>query len=99
MESTKPLSQAIQHIFRELSAPPKQKNARLTDIWPKIVGDRISAITTPCFQGRGVVVWVKNSPFAFELSQRYGALILKRLQNEFGEQEIEKIWFRVGGSN
>ena len=97
--STKPLTQTINHIFQELSATPKQRNVKLVDVWLKIVGGKIAGLTTPRFHGKGVVVWVRNSSFACELSQKYGAAILKRLQNEFGGGEVEKIWFCVGEPN
>ncbi len=94
--TTHPLAQTIKNVFSELSAPPKQKNARLVDGWSKMVGERIAKQTTPKFGKSGVVVWAGNSSLAYELSQKYGSAILKRLQNEFGEEEIKKVWFCVG---
>ncbi len=93
-----PLTETVKNIFRELSTEPKQKNARLVAGWSRMVGERIAKKTTPKFGKSGVVVWVDNSALAFELSQRYGSTILKRLQNEFGEEEIKKVWFCVGGN-
>ena len=95
----KPLEQTIRAIFGGLSAQPKQKNARLVENWHKIVGSGIAERTTPRFGKSSVVVWADNSPLAYELSQKYGAAILKRLQHEFGESEVKKVWFRAGAPN
>jgi len=43
-----------------------------------------------------VTVWVDDSTLAFELSRKYKPAMLKRLQNEFGEHEVEDIRFFVG---
>lgn len=96
MTETQPLNSALKNIFRDLSNGPKAQNTRLVDKWNQVVGENVAKKTTPRFQNSGVVVWVENSSLACELSQVYSAAILKRLQNEFGENEVKKIWFRVG---
>ena len=97
-QTTQPLAGTIKGIFQELLAEPKQKNSRLADGWAKIVGERIAKRTTPKFREFGVVIRTDDSVLAFELGRRYGAAILKRLQNEFGEEEVKKVWFCVGGN-
>ena len=95
-QKEKPLSGALKVIFEELSSEPKQKNARLARVWPQIVGNEVAKKTKVKFNHSGVSVIAGNSSFAFELSRKFGDLILKRLQNEFGEKEIQKIWISVG---
>ena len=92
----KPLAQVIKSVFQELSSEPKQKNTKLASSWPRIVGDRIAGRTNVKFSESNVVIWADNSALAFELSQKYKASILKRLQNEFGEEEVKSIWVCVG---
>ncbi len=92
----KPLNETIKTIFSILSSEPKQKNAKLTNIWPKVAGAEIAKRTKVKFSKSGVTVTTNSSAFAFEISQKFGDLILKRLQNEFGENEVQKIWVNVG---
>ena len=95
----RPLDPVLKSIFSDLTGGPKQKNARLIERWAKIVGEKISKQATPKFRKDGsVVVWTESASLAYELSQKYGAAILKRLQNEFGENEVGKIRFCVGTS-
>ena len=76
-----PLTETVKNIFRELSAAPKQKNARLIDGWSRMVGERIAKKTAPKFSKSGVVVWADNSALAFELSQHYRSTLFKPLHN------------------
>lgn len=93
----KPLKPVLNSIFLRLSNPENQKKAQLTDCWPKIAGQQFSQHTKPLFQKDGkVTVWVDDSTLAFELSQKYKPLLLKRLKNQFGEEEIKDVRFLVG---
>ena len=91
-----PLNNTLKLIFTNLTDGPKQKNARLIEKWNRLVGEEVSKKTTPRFHTSSVVIWVENSALACELSQRWGDIILKRLQNEFGEKEVRRVWFSVG---
>ncbi len=95
LQETKPLAAAIKRIFAGFTEEPKKENTRLAECWPKIVGERIAAKTKPSLNQGGVKVYTESSALSFELSQNYGPAILKRLQNEFGEERIKKIWFCV----
>ncbi len=93
----KPLKQVLNSIFLRLSNPENQKKSNLTDCWPKIAGSEFSKHTKPLFQKNGqVTVWVDDSTLAFELSQKYKPLLLKRLRNQFGEEEVKDLRFLVG---
>jgi len=95
-QEAKPLAEAIKKIFTGFTDEPKKDNNRLAECWPKIVGEKIAAKTKPSFNQKGIKVYTESSALSFELSQHYGPAILKRLQNEFGEEKIKKIWFCVG---
>lgn len=97
MMEEKPLKQVLNSIFLRLSNPENQKKVQLTDCWSKIAGLQFSQHTKPLFQKDGkVTVWVDDSTLAFELSQKYKPLLLKRLRNQFGEEEIKDMRFLVG---
>ena len=96
LQESKPLAAAIKKIFESFSEEPKKEGMKLADCWPKIVGEKIAAKTKPTLDQEGVRVYTESSALSFELSQHYGSAILKRLQNEFGEERIKKIWFCVG---
>ncbi len=92
----KPLAPILDGLLSRLSAPEQNKKSMLIESWPRIVG-RFSEHTKPRFGSGGeVVVWVDDSTLAFELSRRYKPLLLKRLKNQFGENEVRDIRFLVG---
>jgi predicted nucleic acid-binding Zn ribbon protein len=92
----KPLAPILTGLLTRLRAPEQNKKAALMELWPKIAG-RFSEHTKPRFGSDGqVIVWVDDSTLAFELSQRYKPTLLKRLTNQFGENEVKDIRFFVG---
>lgn len=96
MGDAKPLGGALKKVVEDLCSPEREERVRLCAKWEQMVGAKLAQLTTPRFRGLGVVVWVTNAPLAYEVSQRYGGVILKRLQNEFGEERVGKVWFCVG---
>ncbi len=93
----KPLKSILNSIFSRLTNPEQQRKSSLLDAWPKIAGQTVSKHTKPRFASGGkVVVWVDDSTLAFELSQRYKPALLKRLKNQFGEEEVKDLKFFVG---
>lgn len=95
--NTEPLKPILERLFSELNKPEQQNCSRLTDSWPEIAGEFVAQHTKPRFaQGGKVTVWVDDSTLAFELTQRYKPTLLKRLQNEFGEERVKDIRFFVG---
>ncbi len=95
-QQTKPLGAVLKAILGRLSGEPKKRNMQLADCWPRVIGERFASRTRPVLRQNNMTVWVETSTLAFELSQHYGPAILKRLQNELGEDAVKKIWFRVG---
>ena len=84
-------------LFEKLTEPEQARRSLLLNQWRSIAGERFSRHTKPQFGKQGeVLVWVDDSTLAFELSQRYKATILKRLQNEFGADQVKKVRFMVG---
>lgn len=93
----KPLKLVLEDIFKRLSNPDGRKKTKLLECWPKIAGADIAQHTKARFSAdKQVTVWVDDSTLAFELSQRYKPGILKRLQNLFGEADVEDVRFFVG---
>jgi hypothetical protein len=92
-----PLKGVLNHLFTQLSSEEHKERSGLVDCWPEIVGGKISARTKPSFSADNRV-WVRvdDSVLAFELSHRYKTTILKRLQNQFGEEKVKDIRFIVG---
>jgi predicted nucleic acid-binding Zn ribbon protein len=93
----KPLADTIKSVLTQLSCADTQKKSILLSLWPSIIGTKYARNTKPRFSNeKTVIVWVDDSTLAFELSRRYKPTILKRLQNQFGEDEIQNIRFLVG---
>ena len=94
--SEKPLASVLEGLLTRLHTPGQNKKTTLMELWPKIAG-RFSEHTKPRFGSDGqVIVWVDDSTLAFELSRRYKPVLLKRLVNQFGENEVKDIRFFVG---
>ena len=93
----KPMKAILNRLFSKLSEPAQEKRSRLISCWDEIVGSGFSKRTKPRFAPNGnITVWVDDSTLAFELSRRYKAVLLKRLRNQFGEDEVKDIKFFVG---
>lgn len=93
----KPLKPILNSLFHSLTDPERSKRSALTDYWPTIAGNLFSKHTKPEFTSDGkITVWVDDSTLAFELSRRYKPLLLKRLRNQFGEDQVKDLRFFVG---
>ena len=93
----KPLKSILSGLLSRLVGAEQQTKSALVDCWPEIVGGQFSKHTKPRFAQNGnVIVWVDDSTLAFELARRYKGSILKRLQNQFGEEKVKDIRFFVG---
>ena len=92
-----PLKPVLENLFKQYQDPQRARRSALADCWPEIAGQRIAKHTQAKFADNGnVVVWVDDSTLAFELARRLKGSILKRLQNQFGENEVKDINFFVG---
>lgn len=94
----KPLKSILENLFVSLQKDPEQrKRSALTDCWAEVAGRYVSAHSKARFSPDGnVTVWVDDSTLAFELSRRYKMALLKRLRNQFGEDQIKDLRFFVG---
>ena len=93
----KPLKPILNSLFADLTNLEKRKRSTLVDFWPELVGGYFSKHTKPRFSTHGrITVWVDDPTIAFELRQRYQSVLLKRLKNQFGEEQVKDIRFFVG---
>lgn len=90
------LGGVLKKIFETISTPQQQLNQKLYNVWPRVLDSTWANRAIPRLKNKTVVVWVENSNLACEMSRRYEQTILKRLQNELGEEQIKKVWFCVG---
>ena len=93
----KPLIPILEGVLARLQSPECQAKTNLIESWPSVVGNRFAARTKPSLgPGGKVTVWVDDSTLAFELSQRYRPVLLKRLRNQLGEDLVKDLRFFVG---
>ncbi len=85
-------------VIDSINKKENSAKIRLWEQWPTVVGEKFAAHTRPSLGKHGeLFVWVDDSTLAFELSQKYKQIILKRSQAVIGEEfSIEQIYFRVG---
>ena len=94
---TKPLKPILDSLFTRFTSAEHGRKSALVDLWPKFVGGDFAKHTKPRFATDGsVTVWVDDSTLAFELSRRYKPALLKRLKNQFGEDQVKDLRFLVG---
>ncbi len=87
----------IDGLMGALADPASQKKMQLLEKWPAIVGTKLAGHTKPVFGKKGeLIVWVDQSPLAFELRQRHQQALLKRVQTALGDGEIKSLRFFVG---
>ena len=93
----KPLKDTIRNIFDRLSSPEIERKTALMRFWPEIAGPYISKHTAARLgPDKQVRVWVDDSTLAFELGRKHKPALLKRLKNQFGEEEVKDVRFFVG---
>ena len=87
----------IPSVLANLQTPALLKRHQLVAKWPEIVGEEMAKHSQPKIGARGhLFVWVDQPVLAFEMNQKYGQTILKRVQGLLGESEIQSIRFFVG---
>jgi len=84
-------------VMKGFEDPEKQKRSALVDAWPSIAGEKFTKITRPQLSSKGILyIYVKESVFAFEISQRYRQSFLKRAQAVLGEETVKEVRVLVG---
>ncbi len=91
------IKKIVAGLIGDMADPERVKRGRLMEKWPEIVGKKIADHTKPVFGKKGELkVWVDQSALAFELKQRYHHVLLQRLQEALGDDEIKSLRFYVG---
>lgn len=91
------IKDVIPNVLRELQDPKKLAKSRLISQWPAIAGPKLAPHTRPSLGREGrLYVWTDEASLAYELSQRYRASILKRVQAVIGEELVKSVHVRVG---
>lgn len=91
------IKKIVDSLIGAMADPERARRGKLMERWPEIVGQKIAGHTKPVFGKKGeLIVWVDQSALAFELKQRYHHVLLKRLQDALGDDEIKSLRFYVG---
>jgi len=91
------IKKIIDGLMGTMSDPERAKKGTLMEKWPAVVGAKFAEHTKPSFGKKGeLIVWVDQSALAFELKQRYHQVLLKRIHNALGDEEIKVLKFYVG---
>jgi len=87
------LSSLLQEIEKKGEKGPK----KISHAWKQIAGEKIAQHTQPRrIVKQTLYVTVDDAPWAYELSQRSKQNLIKRINNELGENTITDIHFRIG---
>jgi hypothetical protein len=75
----------------------EDNSKELIDSWPKLVGEKVAAMTKAVSYEKGVfLVKVQNSTLYSLLSDHEKPRLLKQMQDTFPHLKIKKILFRMG---
>ena len=94
--------QHVSHALAELIAlkglARVEAHAQLQSVWAKVVGKRIASETRVLGIRRGVLqIGVSNSPLLSELSSFHKLSLLKTLQRDHPDLNVEDVRFRLKG--
>ena len=92
-----PIKDVIPNVLKIFEKEEGSDRNRLWNQWPTIAGPKVAPHTRPSLGQNGqLFVWVDQSTLAFELNQKYGPSLLKRVQAVLGEEKVKTIRFLVG---
>ncbi len=87
----------LTEVIQKLEKREKTDSGKIINIWRRIVGEKIASHTKPYkFVKNTLYVYVDESTWVYELSQKYKNNLIVRLNNEIDKQKIRDIYFRVG---
>ncbi len=92
-----PIGSLLEKALFGLKKSQESPTNRIAELWPRLAGPKISKHTKPfSLKNKKLFVRVDDSSWAFELTTRYKAGLLKRLQHALGEGAVSDIYFKVG---
>src|SRR6266568_5142031 len=90
-------AELVPKLMQRLGLRERLRETEVIDAWSKIVGDFISAHSTPVALREGILyVRVLQPALHYELEQISKSEILRKLKQRFGSKTIRDIRFRVG---
>ncbi|HNV86668.1 MAG TPA: DUF721 domain-containing protein [Candidatus Omnitrophota bacterium] len=92
-----PLKGVLGKILSDLQKKGSSPDNQILESWPILAGEKIAGHARPyALKNKTLFVRADSAAWAHELTARHRAVLLKRLQAKFGEETVEKIYFRVG---
>jgi predicted nucleic acid-binding Zn ribbon protein len=90
-------AELMPRLMQRLGLRERLRETEVIDAWSKIVGDFISAHSTPVALREGILyVRVLQPALHYELEQISKTEILRKLRQRFGAKTIRDVRFRVG---
>lgn len=96
--TAKPVAQLLPRVLKDIRFEHRQAEAEVVKVWNSTVDPTVAAHAQPANLHRGTLfVNVDSSVWLSEIVRYRRVEILKRMQNAFGADRIQKISFRIGG--
>ena len=84
-------------VVKNLEKNERAGSGKINAIWQRVAGEKISSHTKPYrFKKNILHVYVDESTWVYELSQKYKQTLIQRLNHELDEEYIHDIYFRIG---
>lgn len=96
-QSPKQVQGVVQEVLKKLGLDRKFKESKIKADWEKWVGVSIAQHAIPYrVINKKLVIYVDNSVWLAELNRFYKFLILKRVNQEIGNDLVEEVIFKIG---
>lgn len=85
----------LEKSLKKLRLEKGIKQWKILDIWDKVVGEQIAAVTRPGYvKGKILYIFVRDSIWLQELIF-LERMIIEKLNNKIGDNIIESIYFKI----
>lgn len=96
-KSSERVEEVMKRVLFEMKKNRNSPKNRLVDEWGKIAGERLSRHTkVEKIEKETLFILVDDPAWALEIRSKYQMSILKRIQNQFGNELVKQIKIRQG---
>lgn len=98
VRSARSVADVLPKVLKNIRFEERQSDAEIIQVWNASLDPTLTKHAQPCNLHKGTLfVQVDSNVWLSEIVRYRRIEILKRLQNAFGPQKIQRLSFRVGG--
>ena len=94
---TQRIGTVLSRVIKDLKIEERMEGERLLGQWNRIIGERIAGHSRPIgIKRKKLFVHVDSSGWVYELNTHYKGEILNKINEYFGKELLEDIYFKIG---